>query len=184
MAMLDGDKALGLKKLNDVTQAWIEIEYNKKIHSETSQTPLDRFIHGKDVLRPSPEYSALTLAFRRDVKRSQRRSDGTFCLDGKRFEIPTVYRSLPRITVRYAWWDLSQVHLIDDRTQNLLCPLYPVDLGQNADGRRREIVTSAPQDPPPVPVYEEPPLLQKLIAEYSASGLPPAYIPMLPGEEQ
>lgn len=185
MAMLDGDKALGLKKLNDVTQAWIEIEYNKKIHSETSQTPLDRFIHGKDVLRPSPDYSALTLAFRRDVKRSQRRSDGTFCLEGKRFEIPAPYRSLPRITVRYAWWNLSQVHLIDDRTQNLLCPVYPVDLGRNADGRRREIVTSTPEDPPPVqPVYEEPPLLQKLIAEYSASGLPPAYIPMLPVEEQ
>jgi putative transposase len=183
IAMLDGDKALGLKKLNDVTQAWVEMEYNKKIHSETSQTPLDRFIHGKDVLRPAPDYATLANAFRRDVKRSQRRSDGTFCLDGKRFEIPVAYRSLPRITVRYAWWDLSRVHLIDDRTQNLLCPLYPVDLLRNADGRRREIDPTAPKDSPPL-IYEEPPLLQKLIAEYSASGLPPAYIPMPTGEEQ
>jgi len=186
MAMLEGDRALTLKRLNDVSQAWVEMEYNRRLHSETSQTPLDRFVHGKDVLRPSPDHATLTLAFRKDVKRSQRRSDGTFSLEGKRFELPVAYRSLPRLTVRYAWWNLTEVHLVDDRTQNLLTRLFPLDLHRNADGRRRTIPIQPglPTSEQSAASTEDPPLLQKLIAEYSASGLPPAYIPAPERQEQ
>jgi putative transposase len=177
MAMLINDKTLTLPKLNDVTQAWCEVEYNKRLHSETSQTPLDRFIHGKDVLRPAPENSTLSLAFRKDVRRTQRRSDGTFSLEGKRFEVPNAYRSLPQITVRYASWDLTEVHLIDDRTQNILTRLFPVDLQQNAEAKRR-VIHPDQQTLPTLNMPEQPPLLEKIIAEYSATGLPPAYIPV------
>lgn len=179
MAMLRGEKTLTLKILNDVSQAWVEMEYNRRLHSQISQTPLDRFIHAKDVLRPSPEHATLTLAFRKDVKRSQRRSDGTFCLEGKRFEIPIAYRSMLRLTVRYAWWNLAEVHLVDDRTQNLLARIFPVDLQQNADGCRRTvpIQPNGFSEKQKGAANERPPLLQKLVADYSASGLPPAYLP-------
>ena len=181
MAMLEGEKDLSLTRLNQLTQVWIEKEYNLAIHSETKSAPLERFIHGKDVLRPSPDLGVLNLAFRRDVKRIPRRSDGTFSLAGKRFEIPTAYRTLSEVFVRYAEWDLSQVHLIDPKTQSQLAQVYPVDLKKNAEGKRRVFEKQID-----LPLIEhkrsESPLLTKLIAEYSATGLPPAYIPM-PEEE-
>ena len=176
MAMLEKDKELNLSKLNFATQAWAEMEYNRAIHSETNETPLERFLHGKEVLRPTPDLLTMKLAFRMDVKRTQRRSDGTFSLEGKRFEIPSAWRSLKYITVRYARWDLTQVHLVDERTQNLLSPLYPVDRIKNAEGIRKTI--PAPTEETTQLVQgEQPPLLRRLIEEYSASGLPPAYIP-------
>lgn len=177
MSMLEHDKELDLSKLNLATQAWAEVEYNKKLHSETNQTPMDRFLHGKEVLRPTPDLTTLKLSFRADVKRRQRRSDGTFSLEGKRFEIPTAWKSLKVLTVRYARWDLTQVHLVDERTQNLLCPVYPIDRIKNADGLRRAIQNPVENETALLESQEDPPLLKKLLEEYSSTGLPPAYIP-------
>lgn len=176
MAMLEKKRNLTLGELNAVTQAWVEMEYNKAHHSEINISPMLRFLNGKSVLRPTPETSVLTLSFRRDEARHQRRSDGTISLLGKRFEIPQAFLSLPHLTVRFAEWDLSEVHLVDVRTQALLAPLYPLDRKRNAEGLRRRISTN--QDVPIKETDDEglPPLLQKLLAEYSATGLPPAYI--------
>lgn len=184
MAMLESKRDLTIEELNQVSQAWMEGEYNRKIHSETSQAPLDRWLNGKSVLRESPTHDVLKLAFRRDEDRTQRRSDGTVSILGKRFEIPAAYRTLPKIVVRYAEWDLRQVHLIDPRTQAQLAPLYPVDKQRNAEGLRKKIggqpSEKAVQDEA---AGELPPLLAKLVAEHAASGLPAAYIP-LPSEVQ
>ena len=176
MAMLEGRRDLSLEELNVVTQAWVEMEYNRAVHSETQQSPVDRFLHDKSVLRPAPETNVLMLSFRRDETRTQRRSDGTISIQGKRFEIPSAFRSLPRLTVRFAEWDLREVHLIDPRTQAMLAPLYPLDRKKNADGLRRKLGSSVP--PRSMASREDvmPPLLQKIMAEYAASGLPPAYI--------
>jgi hypothetical protein len=110
-----------------------------------------------------------------EVRRFQRRSDGTISLVGRRFEIPVRYRTLGSLIVRYASWDLTQVHLADERTGELLCRLRPLDKAKNADGRRRTI-TSIEMEPPPRPGGIAP-LLQQLIADYAATGLPPAYLP-------
>jgi hypothetical protein len=175
MAMLEGKRDLTLEELNAVTQAWVEMEYNRKIHSETKQSPVDRFLHGNSVLRAAPETSVITLSFRRDESRTQRRSDGTISILGKRFEIPNAFKPLSRITIRYAEWDLRQVHLVDPRTQATLAPLHPLDRRKNAEGLRRKMpsdgTTPTAGVEPPMP-----PLLQKLMSEYAASGLPPAYI--------
>lgn len=177
MAMLEAKRNLSLDELNRTSQAWVEVEYNRRIHSQTNQTPIERWLSGKSVLRPAPEYSLLHLSFRRDESRTQRLSDGTISLLGKRFEIPPAYRNLCRITIRFAEWDLTHVHLIDPRTQAALAPLYPVDYQRNSEGLRRKI---SPSPSPTIPAIQEdslPPLLQKLVAEHAASGLPPAYIP-------
>lgn len=179
MAMLEKEKNLTLDLLNDITQAWIEIDYNKSIHSETGQTPVDRFLHGKSVLRSAPDGSSLRLSFRRDETRSQRKSDGTISLEGKRFEIPSAYKSLTRVTVRYAQWDLRDIHLIDPKTQAVLSSIYPLDKKKNAEGLRRSVAAKPKAVANEVQINEEeprPPLLQKIMAEYAASGLPPAYI--------
>lgn len=186
MAMVEGRRDLSLEELNTITQAWVEMEYNRSVHSETLESPMARFLNGKSVLRDSPESSVLTLSFRRDESRSLRRSDCTISISGKRFEIPSAFRSLVRVTVRFAEWDLRQVHLVDPRTNATLAPLYPLDRRKNANGLRRALGTSVLPGQLPLPGMDEtPPLLQSLMAEYAASGLPPAYIvdPKAHGDE-
>lgn len=66
--------------------------------------------------------------------------------------------------------------LIDPNTEVDVCPLYPLDRLKNADGRRATLGPVAPEGPPPSSGVA--PLLKRLMAEYAASGLPPAYMPL------
>jgi transposase InsO family protein len=176
MAMLESYKDLTLSFLNDATQAWAEMEYNRQVHGETGQTPIDRFATGKDVGRACPSPEALRRAFRREIKRWVRRSDGTIVIDRQRFEIPSRFRNFETVTIRYAFWDLSFVHMLDFRTGEEVCRLYPVDKVKNAEGLRRTL-----EDPVevalPEPTKELPPLLKSLIDQYRDCGLLPAYLP-------
>jgi hypothetical protein len=110
------------------------------------------------------------------VARRQRRSDGTVSLEGSRFEIPARYRHLARVHLRYARWDLTRVDLIDQRTGAVLCPVKPLDKSANADGQRRAL-TPVTTDLSLLPPSGIAPLLRQLLAEYAATGLPPAYLP-------
>jgi transposase InsO family protein len=176
LAMLDGVGELTLEWLNEATQAWVELEYQRKVHSELGCTPLQRALEGRSVGRDSPDSEALRRAFRQQVRRRQRRSDGTLTVLGRRFELPARYHALEQVTVRYARWDLRRVDLIDPETAQVVCALYPLDKTAHGDGRRRRL--EAPEaDLTPSTDGEIAPLLQQLIAEYAATGLPPAYIP-------
>jgi transposase InsO family protein len=176
--MLEGVRDLSLALLNEATQAWVEREYNRKIHQETGQTPIARALAGPSVGRESPSSDTLRKAFRRRIERTQRRCDGTLSLEGIRFEIPSRYRHFERVTLRYATWDLGHVDLIDPRTEKILCPLYPLDKVRNADGQRRALEPIAPAELPAAPKPAGmAPLLRKLMADYAATGLPPAYLP-------
>jgi transposase InsO family protein len=182
MAMLEGVRDLTLALLNEATQAWVEMEYNRKVHSEIGVEPVRRFLDGKSVSRPCPGSEELRLCFMAEASRSQRHSDGTISLEGIRFELPSRYRHLDRVTIRYAEWDLSQVVLVDPRTDAVLCRIYPVNKVKNADGQRRSLEAIAQADavavaPAPAGEAGMAPLLQKLVAEYAATGLPPAYLP-------
>jgi transposase InsO family protein len=185
IAMLDGVEDLTLSFLNEATQAWAEYEYNRKRHSEIDMTPLARFLAGPDVMRPSPDSAALRLAFTRNDSRAQRKSDGTIVIEGRRFEVPNRYRHLTRLEVRYASWDLTTVHLVDERTGAVLCRLYPQDKAQNASGLRRSLeqTTSDAIPAPPKRTAGIAPLLAKLIDQHAATGLPPAYLPKDEGED-
>jgi len=171
-------RSLTLAVLNDATQAWVEMEYHRTLHSETRQTPLERFTQGPDVGRPCPASNALKLAFTSEERRTQRRSDGTVTIAGQRFEIPARYRLLTRVTVRYASWDLTHVHLVDERTATVLAHLLPLDKSKNAEGRRRVLnpdlldAVATPASPSGIA-----PLLRQLMTDYAATGLPPAYLP-------
>lgn len=178
VAMVENCPELTLALLNEATQAWLEMEYHRTIHSETGQTPLSRFLEGPDVGRPCPSVDELRLAFCTQTSRRQRRSDGTLTLHGIRFEIPNRFRHLERVFVRYASWDLAHVFLVDEREDTVLARLYPVDKTKNADGRRRRLDDSpavADSCPPAEPGIA--PLLCQLMEEYQATGLPPAYLP-------
>lgn len=179
MAMLEGVAELDLQQLNTVTQAWVEQEYHHTRHAEIGTTPLRRFLDRPGVGRDCPDSTTLRRAFRCTVQRRQRRSDGTFSLAGRRFEVPGQYLHLEQVQVAYARWDLRAVELIDPHTLAPLCSLYPLDKAANADGRRRRLAaaqTVEPGDPPPTDTGL-PPLLLKYIREYAATGRPPAYLP-------
>jgi transposase InsO family protein len=175
LAMLEGERDLTLALLNEATQAWVELDYHHQVHSETSQPPRTRWLDGPSVARECPPSGELRLAFTAHVTRSQRRSDGTVTLDGVRFEIPARLRHLRKLALRYAAWDLTHVWLTDERTGALLSRVFPLDRNRNADGLRGVITPAAPA-PSSEPAGIAP-LLRKLMTDYAATGLPPAYIP-------
>lgn len=175
MAMLEGEPVLTLELLNRATIAWLEQEYHHQRHSEIGTSPLARYLEAPNVGRPSPSMQALERAFRMQVRRVQRRSDGTITVEGVRFEVPSAYRTLRTVLVRVARWDLSSVELVDPRSEVHLATLYPLDRHANADARRRALapVTSAPT-PKPTGMATH---LRQLMAQHAATGLPPGYLP-------
>jgi transposase InsO family protein len=192
MEMLDGDPQAGapeltLDFLNEASQAWVEIDYHRAVHRETGCSPRERFAQAPDVLRTSPSSNALRAAFRLESKRRQRQSDGTISVEGVRFEVPARYRHFRDVVVRYARWDLGRVDLVDPRQGTILAPLYPQDRTANADARRPLLASLGDDAPAEGPASGSqadkplPPLLKKLLAEYSATGTPPAYLPKPPG---
>lgn len=177
MAMLEGEPELTLPLLNEATIVWVEFEYHRKFHSEILTTPLDRYVQAGNVGRPCPDSATLNRLFCEEVKRKQRRSDGTFTVNGCRFEVPSHYRHLEVLSIRYTRWDLSHVTLIDPHSNACLDTLYPQDKSANADALRRAITPpTAPSEEtrPPTGIA---PLLKELMADYAATGLPPAYLP-------
>jgi putative transposase len=187
LAMLENCKDLTLAFLNEATQAWVEMEYQRAIHSEIGQSPLERFLQGKSVGRECPPADELRLAFCQETSRSQRRSDGTLSLAGVRFEIPARFRHFSRIHLRYASWDLGHVYLVDPRSDKILARLFPLDRARNADGCRRsleKINHNAEADPTVASQDEVAPLLRQLLEEYAATGLPPAYLPKITVTEE
>jgi hypothetical protein len=156
-------------------------------------SPVERFSKAADVLRPSPSSQVIREAFRLQTTRVQRRSDGTISLAGVRFEIPARLRHFREVVVRYARWDLRRVDVIDPHRGTILSPIYPLDRTANADGCRRIVEPGRGDDDEPDagasaastpddggPDKPLPPLLKKILDQYSASGTPPAYLPKKP----
>jgi transposase InsO family protein len=181
MAMLENVKPLTLEFLNRATLAWVELEYNQKLHSEIGTSPIKRMLAGPDVSRPAPDSDTLRFFFTVKHGRTQRQSDGTISINGVRFEIPNRFRHIRRLQVRYQSWDLTQAYLVDPRSDHLMARIFPQDKAKNADGRRRTLQPIAADvicTPPQPQTNPLPPLMRKLLADYAATGLPPAYLPL------
>jgi transposase InsO family protein len=172
------EEPLRMEFLNRASQAWVELDYHRRIHSEIGCTPLDRMIAGPEVSREAPDMESLQQAFTRKVTRNQRRSDGTVAVDSVRFEVPSRFRTIPKLTLRYVRWDHSRVLLVDPDSGKLLAQMLPQDKERNASGERRTLDPVANvQVQTPAPSKEIPALLRKWLEDYAATGLPPAYLP-------
>jgi len=179
--MMEHQENLTLRQLNQYTQAWVEGDYHQKSNRALKgQIPIDCYLNHQNVGRDCPDSEQLRRVFRRQATRKQRRSDGTISLEGKRFEIPNAYHALIDITVQYAVWDLSVIDMIDPDTASILTPLYPQNKSANANGLRRQRIVK-PQEPE-LGSSPTPPLLQKLLNEYAATGLPQGYLPKMSWE--
>ena len=187
MAMLDAVPNLTLAQLNEASFAWVEHEYHQTAHRELKgATPLQRFIAGPSVMRECPDSATLRRHFRIEVKRTQRRSDGTVSLDGIRFEIPQVFGHLRELRLRYARWDRSCADIVDPGSGAVQATIYPLDKARHADGRRRSIAKPMGVSSRPMTQLKgegavaqgdgKAPLLRHLQARFAATGLPPAYL--------
>ena len=185
MELLRGVNPLRLDFLNTTSQAWVEQDYHRRTHSEIGCSPLERLLAETNVSRPAPDLETLKLAFTRQITRRQRRSDATVTVDGVRFEVPSRFRHLPRLTLRYASWDLSRLLLVDPDRGTPLAQVLPQDKEKNASGRRRclEPVATLPT-PASAPAEDMPALLRQWLADYAATGLPPAYLPVTEGSHE
>lgn len=180
MAMLEDVDPLSLAFLNRATQAWVEVEHNR-VHHDDVGVPIERVLEGPDVSRSAPDGESLRQAFTARVTRTQRRSDGTISLEGVRFEIPARMRHLRKLVLRHRSWDHSVAYVVDPRTDAVLARVHPLDKARHASGRRRALApvstdrADSRESADPVP-----PLMRKIIAEYAATGLPAAYLPLPP----
>lgn len=176
LELLRGVENLKLGFVNTAAQAWVEQDYQRRLHREIATTPLQRMLDGHSVARAAPTTEALTLAFTRKITRTPRSSDATVVVEGIRYELPPHYGHLRAVCLRHASWDKSRMILCEPKTGAPLARLLPQDKVQNASAKRRRI--SAPAHIPIcLPGEPLPALLRKWLAEYAATGLPPAYLP-------
>ena len=178
MAMLEGVEPLTLEMLNHATIAWVERDYHRRVHRELATTPLKRLLNSDDASRPCPDASALRAAFRICVKRTQRRSDATVSVEGVRYQVPKPWRHLRELSLRVARWDLASVDLVDARSGERLSTLYPLDKQRNAEGMRQRTEPGDDDGGTSAPGVAQPPapLLQRILDEQAASGLPPLWL--------
>lgn len=177
MAMLTRVKPLTLEFLNKATQAWVEMEYNKEVHTEIGTSPIKRVLEEADHSRPAPGSEALQVAFTKRVSRVQRRGDGTVQIDGVRFEIPSRFRHMKTLHTLYASWNLSTAWIADERSGDPLARIFPQDKTKNASGQRRGLEPGAGPLPKESESEPIPPLVNKWLADYAATALAPAYLP-------
>ena len=69
--------------------------------------------------------------------------------------------------------------LIESRSGTILCAVHPLDKAANAQAIRR-VLDPAPNSNSPMPQAGIAPLLKQMMADYAATGLPPAYLPTPP----
>lgn len=168
---------LSLSFINQAACAWVEQDYHRKHHTEINATPLQRMLSGNNVSRPAPDADFLRLAFSRRITRTPRRSDATVVVEGIRYELPVRFGHMNQVILRAPGWDKSQMTLVDPNTEAPLARLLPQDKTKNASGIRKSIGTDTPSMPdasrPSIPA-----LLRSWLADYAATGLPPAYLPL------
>lgn len=178
MKMIEEVRPMTLATLNDLTQIWIEGEYNRSVHSEIKTLPINRFAQDASVLRKSLTSDELRAAFVCEIDRRLRKTDGTMSLDGVRFEIPSAYRHHRDLLIHYTSWDLGYVFLVDPVTLKAVARIYPLDRSKNNSGKR---ASHAPVDRGRVPsndlMTQLPAQMRYLLKQSQMSHVPPAYVP-------
>jgi transposase InsO family protein len=140
LSMLVGQEGITLDLLNELSLAWRELGYNRSVHREIKETPLNRYLAAPKVGGSSCDEDTLKRSFRMDEMRTQRRSDHTITIQDVLFRVPQEFWNIKQLLVRYARWDLSFVHLVNNVTGQEVARIFPVDKEGNADGHRKPIL--------------------------------------------
>jgi putative transposase len=138
-----------LDTLNEAFMAWSDLDYNKTIHSETGQTPLERWRAGLDKVRYADE-EKLRLAF---LWREDRTPDkaGCFSLFGLRYQVDSRL-GRKRIEVRYDPEALEEVEVWHHGHFVQRARLFEVQRHRRPKAKpETDTPPSAPLDGPPAP---------------------------------
>jgi len=183
LAMLESVADLDLEFLNEATQAWLSsaITAPSTVKQARHRSPAGRRAR-MCCGRAGRRGAALDLrAHRAAHPTAQRRHRGHRCAPLRSAER---VRHLDRVLVRYARWDLSQVHLVDEHSGQVSARLYPLDKAANANGIRRPLEPVATRGAAGSGASRRArdriaPLLENLMAKQRATGLPPRIYPKL-----
>jgi len=169
VAMARKEKDLTLQELNIYTNEWIESVYHNRIHSETRETPLHRFMNGKRVIRDTFTEFDVNTAFMSNTTRLLRKSDRTFSLNSTRYEVPSELQHFRTIRLRFAEWNKRVVYIEDPDTGVIVGKSHPIDRVANSNGQRA--VRKLPRHYDTI----NSPRLRTLEKERQLSGRPPAF---------
>ncbi len=97
-----------LEELNASFWAWLELIYHTTQHSETGQTPLERFQAGLNEVRTADPEQLRKAFLWREIRKVRR--DGRIELQGNTYQVPT-HLSGQKIELRFDPFDLSNLEL-------------------------------------------------------------------------
>jgi putative transposase len=157
-----------LDELNEAFVAWMDLEYNRRIHGETGQTPDDRWRAGLDQIRYADE-ALLRQAFRWKEHRTPDKT-GLFSLFGTRYQVgPDLARR--RIEVSFDPEDLSELEIYRDT--RFVERVTPFEVSQH----RRPQATKAEAKTPDVEAAPTADWLGHLVEQRRAEGFVPVTSP-------
>jgi putative transposase len=106
---LNRSEVTSLAQLNQSLLAWLEVVYHRKLHSETGQSPLERFRQQSQPATRPVDPITLRQAF---LHRDQRQvtKTATVSFQGNRYRVPDYLRGRT-VELRYDPFDLSRLEL-------------------------------------------------------------------------
>jgi len=106
-----------IDELNTALSAWIDIEHNRKLHSQTGETPIHRFTAGLE-RRPARRVNDLEAFNNSFYCKIIRTVDpyGKISLFTNSYSVPEVSPGTT-LAIRYNPFDLSNVYLFDDKNK-------------------------------------------------------------------
>ncbi len=100
-----------LEELNQSFWAWLEIVYHQREHSETGQTPLQRYQEGLAQVRPADPEIIRTAFLWRELRKV--RKDGCIELQGNTYQVDPVWAGR-QLELRFDPFDLAHLELFCD----------------------------------------------------------------------
>lgn len=124
-----------LDDLNRLYWDYLEKEYHHKKHSSIGMAPLERYMKDYEKIR-FVDSQKLEEAF---LHQEFRKVSKTACVSlyKTRYEVPQKYIGR-RISLRYKPADLSEIYIYDEDTRKRCETVYPVNLSDNKDRKRKK----------------------------------------------
>ena len=133
-----------LDELNDRFLAWSESVLNTRVHAETTETPIARFLAGG--APRTPEHALVIEAFRWSARRSVTKT-ATVSLAGNRYQVdPSLIGK--QVELRYDPEDLSSLSVYSE--DRLICMATPFVIARHVHPTVPQALTAQPSVPPAV----------------------------------
>ena len=153
---------LNLAQLNRALSAWLAVSYHKDTHSETGQSPEQRYEKGLTLIR-QVDPGRVIESFMQSVKRTVNPTFSDVQVDKRFYRVDAKLRG-DRVQVRFdpfAGWDTVKIYSLHDQY-----------LGTGILHDRSSVIPAAPQPARPKPTYSYTDLLlrehKKMLAEQTS----------------